>query len=140
MLRVNNTSTEILNILVHQEAIVTWLSQFTTELNLSSTKEQSAKEWLSPSGKYYSKLGKFPFAIPLFLDSEFECIGISPNVKIFNSAQSPMLLQFIGVNGNKYNTIYKTSDLRQDQFIMHIIELMNLFLKKEGIDTQLYTV
>jgi len=58
---------------------------------------------------------------------------------IFKSAKNPLLLSFkTNNNGEKYKVLWKSGDdLRQDQLVMQMINLMNKLLLKDGLDLKL---
>ena len=57
---------------------------------------------------------------------------------LFRSALAPMLLCFSTAQGGKYKVMYKRGDdLRQDQLMIQMINLMDSLLKKVRLDLQL---
>jgi len=99
------------------------------------------KKWLSKNGDYH-ELAHFE-PMPLPLTPNVQVIGIKPDsVHVFKSAMAPIKLAFITtqpINGkNEYPIIFKTGDdLRQDQLIVQLLELMDNLLKKEIMDLNL---
>jgi len=65
--------------------------------------------------------------------------GIIPEeTKMFKSALAPLLACFQTTTGQKYKVIFKSGDdLRQDQLVIQMINLMDSLLKKVNLDLQL---
>ncbi|OMJ20410.1 Phosphatidylinositol 3-kinase, nodule isoform [Smittium culicis] len=65
--------------------------------------------------------------------------GIIPERAIvFKSAMSPLLLVFKVVDGSEFTIIYKCGDdMRQDQLVLQIIDVMNNLFLKENLDLKL---
>jgi len=95
----------------------------------------SDKDWLK-KGKF--ALRTFP-PVSLPLDPRYKVIGINESeVHIFKSAMAPLKLDFITTEKTKYSVIFKLGDdLRQDQFVLQLISLMDNILKKENLDLKL---
>ena len=82
----------------------------------------------------HNKLLSFP-PIPYLLEPDLLITGIRPdNAYIFKSALNPLRLTFITDDGRERTVIYKCGDdLRQDQLVLHIIQLMDKLLKRENL-------
>jgi len=82
-------------------------------------------------------LGSEPLRLPL--DPSILVTGIKPSdATIFNSATKPMRLSFVTADNKLYRAIFKSGDdLRQDQLVMQIINLMNDILKGDNLDLKL---
>jgi len=52
-------------------------------------------------------------------------------IKIKNSATRPLIIPCETQNGNIVNILYKKEDIRKDQIILNIIQLIDIILKKE---------
>ncbi|CAH8498725.1 unnamed protein product [Schistosoma guineensis] len=78
-----------------------------------------------------------PFPLPLNPDI-IVCGVQSSTATLFKSFQRPALLTFIQPNGDTYRAILKHGDdLRQDQLVLQMIELMDVILRKENFDLRL---
>lgn len=77
--------------------------------------------------------------IPLPLDPDIVVKGIVPeSATIFKSALMPCRLTFKTVDNKEYVTIFKQGDnLRQDQLVLQIIQLIDKLLKREKLDLKL---
>ena len=77
--------------------------------------------------------------LPLPLNPEVKVNGLfAEDSTIFKSAQSPLMIPFSDISGNKYSVIVKNGDdLRQDQLVMQLILLMDKLLKNNGLDLKL---
>uniref|UniRef100_A0A6B2KYB6 phosphatidylinositol 3-kinase n=1 Tax=Arcella intermedia TaxID=1963864 RepID=A0A6B2KYB6_9EUKA len=90
----------------------------------------------------YKSLAEFE-PMPLPLAPSITVTGIKvENVHVFKSAMAPLKLTFITtqpINGkNEFPIIFKTGDdLRQDQLVVQLFELMDSLLKKESMDLNL---
>lgn len=78
--------------------------------------------------------------IELPIDPTHIIQGIAQKFAVFKSNSSPVLLTMLLKDGGEYRVIYKEGDdLRQDQFIVQLIELMNRTLKKANLDLYIKT-
>jgi len=103
-------------------------------------KIEQCKKWLSKGGDFVSLASFAPMPLPL--QPAYTITGIKPTVHVFQSAMQPLLVTFITkepkLGKNEFPVIFKSGDdLRQDQFILQLIELMDELLKKEGLDLKL---
>eukprot|EP00301_Raphidiophrys_heterophryoidea_P020065 c4854_g1_i1.p1 GENE.c4854_g1_i1~~c4854_g1_i1.p1 ORF type:complete len:467 (+),score=131.15 c4854_g1_i1:1451-2851(+) len=92
----------------------------------------------------YSFLRALHRSLYLPLDPDVIVTGIVPSeVGIFKSAMAPFRLPLLRVDENNnslgtYTIIYKNGDdMRQDQLVMQIIELIDRLWKQDGLDLQL---
>lgn len=76
--------------------------------------------------------------LPLPLDPDLEICGSIPSESsVFKSSLSPLKLTFITTTG-KYQLMYKIGDdLRQDQFVIQIMTLIEKILHSENLDLKL---
>uniref|UniRef100_A0A1B6LQ06 Phosphatidylinositol 3-kinase catalytic subunit type 3 n=1 Tax=Graphocephala atropunctata TaxID=36148 RepID=A0A1B6LQ06_9HEMI len=77
--------------------------------------------------------------IPFPLDPRINIQGIVPhNAILFKSALMPLRLTFKTTEGLEYVAIFKHGDdLRQDQFVLQIVTLMDKLLRLENLDLKL---
>ncbi|XP_054286750.1 phosphatidylinositol 3-kinase catalytic subunit type 3 [Macrosteles quadrilineatus] len=77
--------------------------------------------------------------MPFPLDPRVCIRGIVPNNAIlFKSALMPLRLTFKTTEGSEYVALFKHGDdLRQDQFVLQIITLMDKLLRSENLDLRL---
>lgn len=90
-------------------------------------------------GIEYESLLAFP-AIPFPLDPRVSVFGSIPeHCNVFKSSLSPLKVSFkADTSSAEYPVMYKIGDdLRQDQFVIQIIALMNKILKSENLDLKL---
>lgn len=78
---------------------------------------------------------------PLYhpLDPSIQVIGMdTTGTTIFKSATQPMALTFRTTKNTLYRAIFKNGDdLRQDQLVIQLIQLMDKLLKQNGLDLKL---
>nr|XP_006823983.1 PREDICTED: phosphatidylinositol 3-kinase catalytic subunit type 3-like [Saccoglossus kowalevskii] len=79
--------------------------------------------------------------LPLPLDPDVKVNGIAiEKSTLFKSALMPCKLTFKTVMNSEYVTIFKNGDdLRQDQLILQIVQLMDTLLRQENLDLKLTT-
>ncbi|CAG5116986.1 unnamed protein product [Candidula unifasciata] len=77
--------------------------------------------------------------IPLPLDPSVLVKGVIPEkASVFSSKLSPCLVAFQTVSGKEYKVIFKYGDdLRQDQLILQMFQLMDKLLRHENLDLQM---
>ncbi|CDK24959.1 unnamed protein product [Kuraishia capsulata CBS 1993] len=78
-------------------------------------------------------------AVPLPLDPSVVIGGCIPaQSSVFKSSLSPLKITFKSLDDQKYPVMYKIGDdLRQDQFVVQIITLMEKILQNENLDLKL---
>ena len=113
-------------------------------LRTAARKKDKLIELLSESG-LCEELASL--RLPLPLDPIVLLTGVIPEESsVFKSALTPLKLTFktaVTVNGHalpetKYSIIFKKGDdLRQDQLVVQMIQLMDNLLKKDGLDLKL---
>ncbi|KAF5400580.1 Phosphatidylinositol 3-kinase catalytic subunit type [Paragonimus heterotremus] len=91
------------------------------------------------SSEAYANLARLDEPLALPLDPGVKIIGIDPSSSsLFKSARRPALLPFILPDGGRYKVIFKHGDdLRRDQLVLQMIELMDVILRKENFDLRL---
>lgn len=108
-----------------------------TVFNASGDRVQKAKH-LQQLLSEQMDVSKFePFPLPL--DPEVLIKGIDTSkVSLYRSSWMPIKLTFLTVDDQEYVTIFKhTVDLRQDQFVLQMITLINKLMLKANIDLKL---
>ncbi|OTF76744.1 phosphatidylinositol 3-kinase catalytic subunit type 3-like protein [Euroglyphus maynei] len=77
--------------------------------------------------------------LPLPLNPNIRIIGVATKeVMLYKSATMPAKLGFITTNGEIFWTIFKNGDdLRQDDLVLQMINLMDKLLRKENLDLKL---
>lgn len=98
-------------------------------------KTELLKDLLSTKVRHFLK-GK---SIPLPLDPNLNVVDVvSERSKVFKSSLSPLMITFTTDKKSTYQLMYKVGDdLRQDQFAIQIIRLMDELLKNENVDLKL---
>lgn len=93
---------------------------------------------LADSEAFKINLAEFD-PIPFPLDPRIYIKGIVPeNAILFKSALMPLRLTFKTTENSEYVAIFKHGDdLRQDQFVLQIITLMDKLLRSENLDLRL---
>ena len=125
-------------------AQLTAVKRETESLRTAARKKERLHELLSESG-LCGELASL--RLPLPLDPTVLLTGVIPEESdVFKSALTPLKLTFktaVTVNGHalpetKYSIIFKKGDdLRQDQLVVQMIQLMDKLLKKDGLDLKL---
>ncbi|VEU20102.1 DEKNAAC100932 [Brettanomyces naardenensis] len=120
-------------------------SSSNTTLALTSTRESVGSS--SSSSRYrrrafsiteHESLLRFP-GIPFPLNPRVNVTGTFPeDCSVFKSSLSPLKIAFKTDRSGEYSVMYKVGDdLRQDQFIIQIIALMDKILQSENLDLRL---
>ncbi|CAL9732756.1 phosphatidylinositol 3-kinase Vps34p [Monosporozyma unispora] len=101
----------------------------------TAKKTELLNDLLSTKVRHYLK-GK---SIPLPLDPDVNVVDVvSEKSKVFKSSLSPLMITFTTESNSTYQLMYKVGDdLRQDQFAIQIIRLMDELLKNENVDLKL---
>eukprot|EP00761_Pharyngomonas_kirbyi_P010894 gb/GECH01010917.1/.p1 GENE.gb/GECH01010917.1/~~gb/GECH01010917.1/.p1 ORF type:complete len:900 (+),score=181.57 gb/GECH01010917.1/:1-2700(+) len=110
----------------------------------SSTKDRVKKQNLIRKAFAEKKLGKynmplddiFAKPVPLSVDPTVRAKGIaSDEINIFKSSMQPLGIPFITQDDSRYKVIFKQGDdMRQDQLVIQMINLMDKILKDNGLD------
>lgn len=125
--------------LKQQVALVDLLNQCCLEVKNSkdpiTKKTELLSEVLKNKIRHFLK-GK---VILLPLDPSVKIVDIIPEKsRIFKSSLSPLMITFKTDDNSIYPLMYKVGDdLRQDQFVLQIIRLMDVLLKNENVDLKL---
>jgi len=128
---------DVKNKLETQIQLVTKLTEFLVGNHNNKNKPQQIKERfveLLRDDPVYSKLQSFdPVHLPLSPD--IIVIGIDPvDVKVFQSKLRPVMLSFKLLNGGNYRVIFKIGDdMRQDQLIIQLFEVMDHIFKRASM-------
>eukprot|EP00300_Choanocystis_sp_HF-7_P019320 c20302_g1_i2.p1 GENE.c20302_g1_i2~~c20302_g1_i2.p1 ORF type:complete len:477 (+),score=127.91 c20302_g1_i2:175-1605(+) len=102
-------------------------------------KRRQLREMFEP-GQRFAHLANLESELPLPVDPDVIIRGIQgKDVNIFKSAMAPFLLPMkCRKEGMQYNLIFKSGDdLRQDQLVMQIIEIIDRLWQREGLDLKL---
>lgn len=77
--------------------------------------------------------------LPLPLEATVNVVGVIPEESsVFKSSLLPLRISFKTETGGAYQIVFKNGDdLRQDQLVMQIINLMDKLLRKENLDLKL---
>jgi phosphatidylinositol 3-kinase len=78
-------------------------------------------------------------SLPLPLDASVMVTGIiAERCSVFKSNMFPLLLYFAREGGGEYPVIFKDGDdMRQDQLVLQLFDLMDRLLRKENLDLRL---
>lgn len=123
-----------------QAELVTILSKISKDVRHSRDDRPKKIEKLK---KYIAdpknELLEFDGPLPLPLDPSVQITGCVPEQSnVFKSSLFPLLVTFKTTTGSTYPVIFKTGDdLRQDQLVIQIINLMDRLLRKENLDLKL---
>eukprot|EP00026_Physarum_polycephalum_P001639 Phypoly_transcript_01641.p1 GENE.Phypoly_transcript_01641~~Phypoly_transcript_01641.p1 ORF type:complete len:1026 (+),score=163.05 Phypoly_transcript_01641:107-3184(+) len=143
--QLHNTKTkeglELLKMFMAQASLINFLSS--TGIYLSSQnvlrqkKVEMLREMLGPTGKFSNQTSFPPVRFPL--DPSVLVHGLhGTTATLFKSAMAPIFLEYTTVSNSKYPIIFKKGDdLRQDQLITKMIEIMDRLLQQDGIDLRL---
>jgi len=129
-----------------QKEVIQMLTDMSQKLNAESglsrkEKSELCKKWLSAGGEF-AALSHFSQPIYFPMNPDYMITGIKSHVHVFQSATQPLMIVFNTTeprNGkNEFPVIWKLGDdLRQDQLILQLIQLMDELLKKENLDLKL---
>mmetsp|Transcript_13130 Transcript_13130/g.39692 ORF Transcript_13130/g.39692 Transcript_13130/m.39692 type:complete len:931 (-) Transcript_13130:84-2876(-) len=88
--------------------------------------------------KEFAHLSSFP-PLRLPVNPRIFVTGIIPEMsRVFKSAMKPLGLTFHTITKEQYTLIFKSGDdMRQDQFVIQFVRLMDHLLKKQGLDLKL---
>ncbi|KAK7481316.1 hypothetical protein BaRGS_00027396 [Batillaria attramentaria] len=120
------------------ERLVVLVKMVTRESGNRSKKIEKLQALLQDSEACKMNFSSFD-ELPLPLDPSVKVKGVIPGeATLFNSKLMPCRLTFQTVNEDRYLTIFKHGDdLRQDQLILQMIELMDKLLRHEKLDLKL---
>jgi len=132
-----------------------WFANFSEEIELVEELIKLGNKALKPGGKHETKKKRFQtllreggdmfhlqtFRKPIIcpVRPDITLTGIDPDKStMFKSAMCPILVAFNTASHGVYKLIFKNGDdLRQDQLIMQMINLMDSLLKKVNLDLKL---
>ncbi|XP_046659844.1 phosphatidylinositol 3-kinase catalytic subunit type 3-like [Homalodisca vitripennis] len=129
-------------VLQHQVALIDELVKLVKSVQRENCNRKKKIEQLqvllADSEAFKINLADFD-PIPFPLDPRICIRGIVPhNAILFKSALMPLRLTFKTTEGPEYVAIFKHGDdLRQDQFVLQIITLMDKLLRLENLDLKL---
>ncbi|KAJ9444593.1 Phosphatidylinositol 3-kinase [Diplonema papillatum] len=103
-------------------------------VNLGAT---YSKSYDDPDDKLEDSISELPgVSTPLFPD--IGLVGMRPDAHIFSSAKRPMALTCVKTDGELERVMFKAGDdIRQDQLVLQIINIMNELLLQDGLDLKL---
>lgn len=125
--------------LQRQRRLVSTLTSLAVEALAMKEPRNKRIEWLKERLADPSlQLAKFQ-PLPMPVDPKVFVTGLIPEkASIFKSSLMPMHLTFERADGGEYSVIFKHGDdLRQDQFVIQIIVLMDRLLQQENLDLNL---
>jgi phosphatidylinositol 3-kinase len=131
---------ETRRVLLRQAELVAVLSKISADVKLSREaiprKIERVKTFVADPK---NELITIDPPLPLFIDPSIMVTGVNPSeVLVFKSSLSPIMLTFNTTNKQKHQILFKTGDdLRQDQLMIQIIQLMDQLLRKENLDLKL---
>ncbi|EPE35015.1 Protein kinase-like (PK-like) [Glarea lozoyensis ATCC 20868] len=131
---------ETRRVLLRQAELVAVLSKISGDVKLSREaiprKVERVKAFVADPK---NELVTIDPPLPLFIDPSIMVTGVSPSeTLVFKSSLSPIMLTFNTTNKQKHQILFKTGDdLRQDQLMIQIIQLMDQLLRKENLDLKL---
>jgi phosphatidylinositol 3-kinase len=131
---------ETRKVLLRQAELVAVLSKISGDIKSSreaiSRKVEKVKSFIADPK---NELITIDPPLPLFLDPSIMITGVSPaEIIVFKSSLSPIMLTFNTITKQKHQILFKTGDdLRQDQLMIQIIQLMDQLLRKENLDLRL---
>jgi len=73
--------------------------------------------------------------LPILSDIEFD--KVDPQIKIMNSNSKPFIMKFIKKDGEIKEIMFKNDDIRKDNVIINLINIVQEILKNEGIDIEI---
>lgn len=116
------------------------VSKYANEVRRVTAKVERMRESLGPTGQC-KDVRTFNKAVRLPVRPDIKCVGIVPEKStMFKSALAPLLVGFETEGSNEpiHRVIFKCGDdLRQDQLMIQMINLMDSLLKKVNLDLKL---
>ncbi|KAI8788980.1 phosphatidylinositol 3-kinase catalytic subunit type 3 [Biomphalaria glabrata] len=127
-------------ILLRQQSFMKKLCAIVESLNSYSSRQKKIEQLQALLHKPdIAELMNGGEPIPLPLDPSILVKSIVPEkATVFSSKLSPCLFTFETVGGKEYKAIFKYGDdLRQDQLILQMFQLMDKLLRHENLDLQM---